>query len=231
MTKRAPFRYFRACPEIIRIAVMLYIRVPLSPRNVEELLNERWIEISHETAQYWWNRFGPMFAAELRHKQVERMRGRWHLDKVFVKINRARHYLWRAVDHEGEVLESVVTKMRDRKTALKLLKNSMKRHGSPAVIVTDRLRSSGAVLKSLGRGDDRDEGSWPNNKAENAHLPFRRRERPMLRFRHMHTLQKFASVHASVHNNFPTERHLQKRDHFKQSPAAALAEWCDLFAA
>jgi putative transposase len=235
MTKRSPFRYFKASPEIIRFAVMLYIRFPLSLRNVEDLLHERGIEISHETVRYWWNRFGPMFAAELRRKRADRMRGckqwRWHLDEVFVKINGVTHYLWRAVDHEGEVLESVVTKTRDRKAALKFLKKSMKRHGRPESVVTDRLRSYGAALKDLGRGDDREMGRWMNNRAENSHLPFRRRERAMLRFRRMRTLQKFASVHASVHNHFPTERHLLNRDHFKQSRAAALAEWRGLFAA
>ncbi len=235
MTQRSPCRYFKTSPEIIRLAVMLYIRFPLSLRNVEDLLHDRGIEISHETVRYWWNRFGPMFAAELRRKWVDRMRGRkqwrWHLDEVFVKINGVTHYLWRAIDHEGEVLESVVTKTRDRKAALKLLKKSMNRHGRPESIVTDRLRSYGAALKDLGRGDDREMGRWLNNRAENSHLPFRRRERAMLRFRRMRTLQKFASVHASVHNHFPTERHLLYRNHFKQSRAAALAEWRDLLAA
>jgi putative transposase len=200
MTRRSPFRCFKTSPEIIRLAVMLYIRFSLSLRNVDDLLHERGIEISHETVRYWWNRFGPMFAAELRRKRVDRMHGckqwRWHLDEVFFKINGVTHYLWRAVNHEGEVLESVVTKARDRKAALKLLKKSMKRHGRPENIVTDRLRSYGAALKDLGRGDDREMGRWLNNRAENSHLPFRRRERAMLRFRRMRTLQKFASVHA-----------------------------------
>jgi putative transposase len=235
MTRRSPFRYFKTSPEIIRLAVMLYIRFPLSLRNVEDLLHERGIEISHETVRYWWNRFGPMFAAELRRKRVDRMRGckqwRWHLDEVFVKINGVTHYLWRAVDHEGEVLESVVTKARDRKAALKLLKKSMKRHGRPENIVTDRLRSYGAALKQLGRGDDREMGRWMNNRAENSHLPFRRRERAMLRFRRMRTLQKFASVHASVHNHFNLERSLTSREHYKANRVAALAEWRGLLAA
>jgi putative transposase len=148
-----------------------------------------------------------------------------------VKINGVTHYLWRAVDHEGEVLESIVTKTRDRKAALKFLKKSMKRHGRPETIVTDQLRSYGAALKDLCRGDDREMGRWLNNRAENSHLPFRRRERAMLRFRRMHTLQKFASVHASVHNHFPTERHLQNRDTYKKTRAAALAEWRGLLAA
>jgi putative transposase len=234
MTQSSPFRYFKTSPEIIRLAVMLYIRFPLSLRNVEDLLHERGIEISHETVRFWWNRFGPMFAAEIRRRRVDRMRARkhwrWHLDEVYVKINGVTHYLWRAVDHEGEVLESFVTLTRDRKAALKFLKKSMKRHGRPKTIVTDRLRSYGAALKELGRGDDREMGRWINNRAENSHLPFRRRERAMLRFRRMRTLQKFASIHASIHNHFPTERHLQNREDYKLYRAAALAEWRGLFA-
>jgi putative transposase len=213
---------------------MLYIRFPLSLRNVEDLLHERGIEISHETVRYWWNRFGPMFAAEIRGRRVEAMRAcrqwQWHLDEVYVKINGVTHYLWRAVDHEGEVLESIVTKTRNRKAALKFLKKSMKRHGRPETIVTDRLRSYGAALKDLGRGDDREMGRWLNNRAENSHLPFRRRERAMLRFRRMRSLQMFASVHASVCNHFNQERSLSTRTTFKAARAAALAEWRGLFA-
>lgn len=123
------------------------------------------------------------------------------------------HYRWRAVDHERDLLENSVTKTRDRKAALKFLKKSMKRHGRLENIVTDRLHAYGAALKDLGRGDDREMGRWMNNRAENSHLPFRRRERAMLRFRRMRTLQKFASVHASVHNHVPTERRLLNRDH------------------
>ncbi len=105
---------------------MLYVRFPLSLRNVDDLLHERGIEISHKTVRYWWNRFGPLFAAEIRGKRVEAMRAhrqwQWHLDAVYVKNNGVPHYLWRAVDHEGEMLESFVTKTRDRKAALKFLK-------------------------------------------------------------------------------------------------------------
>ncbi len=126
-------------------------------------------------------------------------RWKWHLDEVFVKINGERHYLWRAVDHEGEVLESFVTRTRDRKAALKFLKKALRRYGRPSTIVSDRLRSYGAALKDLGRGDDRETGRWLNNRAENSHQPFRRRERAMLRFRRMRTLQKFAAVHAEPH--------------------------------
>ncbi|MBV1902874.1 MAG: transposase, partial [Marinosulfonomonas sp.] len=134
------------------------------------------------------------------------------------------HYLWRAVDHEGEVLESHVTKRRDRKAALKFHRKSMKRHGNPAVIVTDKLRSYGAAMKQVGNAGRQETGRWLNNRAENLHLPFRRRERAMLRFRQMRSLQKFASVHSSVHNHFNQERHLYSRDTFKFNRTPALAE-------
>jgi putative transposase len=235
MTKRSPFRYFKTSPEIIRLAVMMYVRFPLSLRNVEDLLHERGIDISHETVRYWWNRFGPIFAAEIRKKRVDRMRSgthwQWHLDEVFVKINGETHYLWRAVDHEGEVLESFVTKRRDRKAALKFLRKTMKRYGNSEIIVTDKLRSYGAALKVIGNASRQETGRWLNNRAENSHQPFRRRERAMLRFRQMRSLQKFVAVHASVHNHFNQERHLYNRSNFKLNRAAALAEWRQLCSA
>ncbi len=234
MTKPSPFRYFLTSPEVIRLAVMMYVRFPLSLRNVEDLLHERGIDISYETVRFWWHRFGPMFACEIHKRRVEGMRSsgwRWHLDEVFVRINGERHYLWRAVDHEGEVLESFVTKTRDRKAALKFLKKTLKRHGRSAEIVTDRLRSYGAAFKDLGIRDLQETGRWANNRAENSHQPCRRRERAMLRFRRMRTLQKFASVHASVFNHFNQERCLSTRAIFKQTRTAALAEWRGLLAA
>jgi putative transposase len=234
MTQRSPFRYFKTSPEVIRLAVMMYIRFPLSLRNVEDLLHERGIDICHETVRFWWNRFGPMLAAEIRKRRVEGMRSsqwRWQLDEMFVKINGERHYLWRAVDREGEVLESFVTKTRDKKAALKFLRKTLKRHGRPHILVTDKLRPYGAALKELGAADRQETGRWMNNRAENSHLPFRRRERAMLRFRRSRTLQKFASVYASVSNHFNQERSLSSRDNFKINRAAALAEWRQLCAA
>ena len=123
-----------------------------------------------------------------------------------------QHYLWRAVDHEGEVLESFVTKERDKVAALKFIKKALKRHGSPKAITTDGLRSYKAAFKELHIADRQEVGRWANNRAENSHLPFRRRERAMTRFRRMYTLQKFSAVHASFHNHFATERHLTGRD-------------------
>ena len=234
MTRRCPFKYFKTSREIIRLAVMMYVRFPLSLRNVEDLLHERGIDVSHEAVRFWWHRFGPLFAAEIRKRRIEGMRSsqwRWHLDEMFVKINGERHYLWRAVDHEGEVLESFVTKTRDKKAALKFLRKSMKRYGPPDTIVTDRLRSYGAALKEIGAADRQETGRWLNNRAENSHLPFRRRERAMLRFRRMRSLQKFASAHASFSNHFNLERSSYSRANFKKNRAAALAEWRGLCAA
>jgi putative transposase len=194
---RNPFRYFNSSPEVIRPTVMLYIRYPLSLRQVEDLLFERGLDICHETIRFWWNRFGPMFANEIRKRRLHRRsfsQWRWHLDEVFVRINGETHYLWRAVDHEGEVLEVFAPKRRDRKAA------------------------------------DQEFGLWLNNRAENSHQPFRRRERAMGKVRDMKTLQKFAAAHASIHNHFNHDRHLDRRDIFKQNRAAALAEWRQLAA-
>ena len=211
---------------------MMHVRFPLSLRNVDDLLHERGIEVSHETVRFWWNRFGPLFAAEISKKRVSQMRAysnwQWHLNEVFVKINGETHYLWRAVDHEGEVLESYVSKRRDRKAALKFLTKAMKRYGQPEVVVTDKLGSYGAAMKVIGNADRQETGRWVNNRAENSHLPFRRRERAMLRFRRTATLQKFVSVHASIQNHFNQERHLYSRTNYKLNRAAALAEWRQL---
>ena len=228
-----PFRYFNSSPEVIRLAVMMYIRYPLSLRQVEDLLFERGIDICHETVRLWWNRFGPMFASEIRKRRVHHRlysQWRWHLDEVFVRINGETHYLWRAVDHEGEVLEAFATKRRDRKAAHAFLTRVMKRYGRPKVIVTDRLRSYRAAMKTIGIAKCQECGRWLNNRAENSHQPFRRREGAMARFRDIKTLQKFAAIHASIHNHFNQERHLNRREIFKKNRSAALAEWRQLAA-
>ena len=185
---RNPFRYFNSSPEVIRLTVMMYVRYPLSLRQVEDILFERGIDICHETIRFWWNRFGPMFANEIRKRRIQTRsysHWRWHLDEVFVRINGETHYLWRAVDHEGEVLEVFATKRRDRRAALKFLKRAMKRYGRPRSIVTDRLRSYRSAMKVIGNAADQECGRWLNNRAENSHQPFRRRERAMAKFRDM----------------------------------------------
>jgi putative transposase len=147
-------------------------------------------------------------------------------DEAFVKINGKLRYLWRAVDHEGEVLEAVVTSKRNKAAALELLKRIMKKYGAPRSIVTDRLRAYSAAMNEIGVAAERHEvGGRLNNRTENSHHPIRRRERAMQRFRSMKTLQKFSSVHAQVHNYFNQERHLVTRQVYKQRRSAALAEW------
>ena len=216
-----PFRYFKASPEIIRLAVMMDIRFPLSLRQVEDLLHERGIDVTYETVRLWWNRFGLMFAAEIRKTRSASMRGspqwRWHLDEVFVRINGETHYLWRAVDHEGEVLETFVTKRRDRIAALTFLKKAMKRYGNPQGVVTDRLHSYHAAMKEISNEARQGTGRWLNNRAEYAHQPSRRRARAMAKFRHTKLLQKVASIHSSLHNHFNQQRHLNSRQIFKWS--------------
>ena len=187
MKNHNPFRYFKTSPEIISLAVMTYVRFPLSLRNVEDLLHEREIDLSHETICYWWNRFGPLFAREIRKKRIHPSPNysnwKWHLDEVFVKINGQTHYRWRAVDHEGEVLDAFVSKRRDRKAALNFLKKIIKRYGKPKSIVTDKLSSYRAALRNINMAKSQETGRWINNRAENSHLPFRRREHAMLKFR------------------------------------------------
>ena len=231
---KTPFRYFKTSPEIIRLAVMMYVRYPLSLRQVEDLLHERGIDVSYETVRAWWNRFGAVFAAEIRKARSVSFHSspqwRWHLDEVFVRINGETYYLWRAVDHEGEILEVYVTKRRDRKAALKFLKKAMKRYGSPKMIVTDKLRSYGVAMKMIGNEARQETGRWLNNRAENSHQPFRRRERAMIKFRSAKSLQKFASIHSSIHNHFNQDRHLNNRKNFELKREAALMEWRQLSA-
>jgi putative transposase len=150
-----------------------------------------------------------------------------HPDEMFVKISGETRYFWRAADHEGKVLKSFVTKCRDRKAAVKFLRKAMKRHGRVEVLVTSKLKSDGTEMKVIGDADKQETGRWLNNRAENSHQPFRRRELAMLRFRRMRSLQKFAALHT----HFNQQRHLYNRSNFKLNRAAALAEWRGLCAA
>ncbi len=198
--KTSTFRYFKTSPEFIRLTVMMYVRFPLSLRNVEDLLHERGIDICHETIRYWGNRFGPLFASEIRKKRLAQIRGfrhfQWHLDEMFIKINGETHYLWRVIDHEGEVLETHATKKRNKRAALKFLRKAKK---PPEFIVTDRLRRYKVAMKDIGNAPRQVTKRWANNRAENSHLPLRQRKRAMLKFRRMRPLQKFAVVHSSIY--------------------------------
>ena len=167
-----PFRYFNRSPEVIRLAVMMYVRYSLSLRQVEDLLCERGIDICHETVRYWWTRVGPLCAAEIRKRRVPHRcysLWRWHLDEVCVRINGKTHSRWRAVDHEGEVVEVFVTKRRDRRAALEFQTRAMTRYGRPASIVTDRRQSYRAALKVIGHEGGQETRRWLNHRAEHSH--------------------------------------------------------------
>ena len=224
------YKRYRFPPEIIQYAVWLYYRFNLSYRDIEDLLAERGITVSYEAIRLWCNKFGSKYAQRLRRKH-QGYGDTFFIDEVFVKINGETHYLWRAVDHEGEVLEAYVSKHRDRKAAFVFLKKIMKKYGAPKVIVTDRLKSYRAAMKTIGNEPTQEVGRWKNNRCENSHLPFRRREYAMLKFRRMRSLQKFVSIHSSVYNHFNKERHLNSRVTYKVQREAALVEWQQLCAA
>jgi len=229
MSQENPFKYYKTSPGIIKLAVMYYVRYPLSLRQVEDILHERGIDVCHETIRYWWNKFGTLFAKEMKKKPNHQVSNWcWHIDEVFVKINGELYYLWRAVDQEGTVLDCYVTKRRNKKAALKVLKKLMSRHGRPNEIVTDKLPSYKAALKDLGGINLQNTQQYKNNQVENSHLHFRRRERSMNRFRLMQSLQKFTSIQATFLNHFNHQRHLETRQTFKNLRQNSLDIWQDI---
>ncbi len=226
MSKRNPFKYFKTSPEIIKLAIMYYIRYPLSLRQVEDILHERGIDICHETIRYWWNKLGPVIAKDLKKKRSRApSKWRWHIDEVFVNINGKQHYLWRAIDHEGTVLDCHVTKRHDRRAAVKVLRKLVRNYGQPKGIVTDKLGSYGAALRDLDMKYLQCTDQYENNKIENSHLHFRRREKVMNRFRSIGSLQKFIHLQSTFQDHFNHERHLEKRDTFKNLRQSSLNAW------
>ena len=198
-------------PAIIRHAVWLYARFTLSYRDVEELLAERGLEVSYETVRRWVLKFGPLFARELRRRR-SRPTSQWHLDEMAVMISGKQFWLWRAVDSEGEVLDLLVQRRRNKAAAIKLMRKLLKKQGfAPEVLVTDKLRSYRAAKSELGLSARHEQGLRRNNRAENSHQPVRRREFKMQRFKSPGSAQRFLSVHAAVHNTFNTQRHVTRR--------------------
>jgi putative transposase len=211
--------------EIIRYTVWLYFRFPLSYRDVEDLLAEREIDVSYETVRRWALKFGQAYARRLRTVRP-RPDVRWHLDEVFVTINGKRSYLWRAVDSEGEVLDILVQSRRNKRAALKLMRNLLKRQGFvPNAIMTDKLPSYGAALRELNLSKRHDFGGRKNNRAENSHLPVRQRERRMQRFKSPGSAQRFLSTHAAIYNTFYVQRHLISRVILRQFRSEAMNTW------
>ena len=177
------YRRHRFPPVVIQHAVWLYLRFTLSYRGVEELLAERGLDISYETVRSWVSKFGPIIARRLRQCRP-RPSDRWHLDEMVVRIAGKRMYLWRAVDHEGEILDVLVQRRRDRRAAIKLMRKLLRKQGfAPKMVVTDKLRSYGSAFHQIGLACHHEQGLRKNNRAENSHQVVRRRERKMQRFK------------------------------------------------
>jgi putative transposase len=216
------YRRHRFPPEIIQHAIRLYLRFTLSYRDVEELLAERGLDISYETVRRWVLKFGPSIARRLR-RHRPRPSDRWHLDEMVVRIAGVRMYLWRAVDHEGEVLDMLVQRRRDSRAALRLMRKLLKKQGfAPKLLITDKLRSYASAFRQLGLTCPHEQGLRRNNRAENSHQPVRRRER---------SAQRFLSMHAAVHNIFNLQRHLVSRSTLRKFRSDATAQWKSAVAA
>jgi putative transposase len=212
-------------PEVIRQAVWLYLRFTLSFRDVEELLAERGLAVSYETVRRWVRKFGPAIARRLRQRRPKPS-PRWHLDEMVARIGGQHLDLWRAVDDEGEVLDVLVQRRRDKHAARKLLRKLLKKQGfAPTEITTDKLRSYGAAFAGIGLTARHEQGLRRNNRAEVSHQPVRRRERKMQRFKSPGSAPRFVSMHAAVHNTFNVQRHLVSRRTLRIFRAEAMAQW------
>jgi transposase-like protein len=210
---------------VIQHAVWLYFRFTLSYRDVEDLLAERGLDVSYETVRRWVLKFGPLFARELRRRR-QRPTSQWHLDEMAVVIGGKPFWLWRAVDSEGEVLDLLVQRRRNKVAAAKLMRKLLKKQGFPPdVIITDKLRSYDAAKIEMGLTARHEQGLRKNNRAENSHQPVRRREFKMQRFKSPGSAQRFLSVHAAVHNNFNVQRHLTSRTTLRVLRGAAIETW------
>src|SRR6267142_3268298 len=205
------YRRHRFPPVVIQHAVWLYLRFTLSYRDVEELLAERGLDISYESVRSWVLKFGPMIARRLRRRRP-RPGDLWHLDEMVVRIAGKRMYLWRAVDHEGEVLDVLVQRRRDGRAAIRLMRKLLRKQGfAPKMVVTDKLRSYAAAFRRLRLTCPHEQGLRKNNRAENSHQAVRRRERKVQRFKSARSAQRFLSMHAAIHNTFNLQRHLVSR--------------------
>jgi putative transposase len=218
------FKGYRFPPDIISYAVWLYYRFPLSLRMVEEMLAARGIELTYETVRCWATKFGLAIARRIRSTAPGRG-DKWHLDEVVVTINGRKHWLWRAVDQRGAVLDVLVQSRRDKAAAKRLMRKLLKRHGRPRVIVTDKLRSYGAANNELGLNVEHRQHKGLNNRAENSHQPTRVREKVMRRFKSARQLQRFTSVHGQISNLFMACRYNRNARHKREARAQAFTAW------
>jgi putative transposase len=197
----------------------------LSYRDVEDLLAEGGLEVSYETVRRWVLKFGPLIARKLRQSRP-RPSERWHLDEMVVRMAGKRMYLWRAVDHEGEILDMLVQRRRDTQAALRLMRKLLKKQGfAPKLLVTDKLGSYSSAFRELRLACPHERGLRKNNRAENSHQIVRRRERKMQRFKSPRSAQRFLNIHSAVHNTFNCQRHLVSRSTLRILRAEATAQW------
>ncbi len=219
------FKRYRFPPEVICHAVWLYARFTLSYRDVEDLLAQRNLDISYETVRRWFLKFGQPIARNLRQRRPTPS-DHWHLDEMVIVIRGRRHWLWRAVDNEGEVLDFLVQPKRDARAAKKLVRKLLKKQGwAPARMVTDKLRSYHVAFRSIGLTAEHIDNKRSNNRAENSHQPVRRRERKMQRFKSPGSAQRFLNIHSAVYNTFYVQRHLLNRSRFKVLRTEAFGVW------
>ena len=219
------FKRHRFPPEIIRHAVWLYARFTLSYRDIEDLLTERGLDISYETVRRWFHKFGAPIARNLRRTR-QTPSDYWHLDEMAIVIRGKRHWLWRAVDNEGEILDFLVQPKRNARAALKLMRKLLRKQGwAPTRIVTDKLRSYHVAFRGLGLSAEHIDKKRANNRAENSHQPIRRRERKMQKFKSPGSAQKFLNIQSATYNTFYLQRYLIDRATFKKHRAEAFDVW------
>ncbi|MGW2770242.1 IS6 family transposase [Streptomyces sp. NPDC001275] len=219
------YRGYRFPPEIIGHAVWLYHRLPLSYREVEELLFERGITVSYETVRAWCATFGPAYAGQLRRRQP-RPGDRWHLDEVFIKVNGRMRYLWRAVDQDGNVLDILVQERRDTAAAKRFFRKLLKGlQYVPRVIVTDKLRSYGAAHRQVIPSVEHRSSKYLNNRAENSHRPTRQREKAMKNFRSTGAAQRFLAAFSRISTLFRPRRHLLTASDYRTEMTERFRIW------
>ena len=225
MNKAKMYKCHRFPPEIIQYAVWLYFRFNLRHRDLEDLLTERGIRVSYEAIRLWCNKFGSKYARRLRSKH-QGFGDTFFIDEVFVKIQGKRHYLWRAVDQDGEVVDGFLQKRRDSTAAKRFFRRLLRKHQSePRMIVTDKLRSYGVAHRELISESIHNTSQYANNRAELSHQPTRVREQGMRRFKSIEQGQRFLSVHAAVYNLFNLGRHLISAKNYRYFRLRAFATW------
>lgn len=229
-TNASPLYHRHRFPsDVIAQAVWLYFRFPLSLRMVEDLLAERGITVSHQTVRAWAEKFGRHFAADIRRRSMGRFADKWHLDEVVITMRNKKHWLWRAVDQDGYVIDVLVQSRRNATAAKRLMRKLLKRQGSvPRVMITDKLRSYGAAKREVMPSVEHRSHKGLNNRAENSHQPTRQRERMMKKFKSPGQLQRFLSIHDPIANLFHLPRHEMPSTKFREMRSRAIQTWRDI---